>query len=30
MLGDLDRAAELLAQSLALNRRIGEPGTIAT
>jgi hypothetical protein len=30
MLGDLDRAAELLAQSLALNRRIGDTGTIAT
>jgi tetratricopeptide (TPR) repeat protein len=29
MLGDLDRAAELLAQSLALNRRIGDTGMVA-
>jgi tetratricopeptide (TPR) repeat protein len=29
MLGDLHRAAELLAESLALNRRIGDPGMVA-
>ena len=29
MLGDLDRAVELLAQSLALNRRIGDTGMVA-
>jgi tetratricopeptide (TPR) repeat protein len=29
MLGDLDRAADLLAESLALNRRIGDTGMVA-
>jgi hypothetical protein len=28
MLGDLDRAAELLAESLALNRRVGDSGMV--